>query len=447
LRALSPFLIAALLLGAAPVLPVPAIAGQFNAESFTLANGLQVVVVPSSRTPAVTQMVWYKAGSADEPPGKSGIAHFVEHLMFRGSKATPPGAFSRMVAENGGRDNAFTTADYTGYYQTVAADRLELVMRLEAERMHDLVITEEQVEPEREVIIEERRTRIDNVPAALLAEQREAVLFLNSHYRLPTIGWLHEMRGLTAEDARRFYETWYAPNNAVVVISGDVTVAKVRELAEKYYGPVPARAVPAHPVLREPPKVASTRLEMTSPRVATAYWSRSYLAPSYGEQDGRPADAATVLAELLGGGESSRIYKSLVLDKKLATSAGADYSGERNAGTFSIYAEPREGVEVATLEAAVTAEITKLLRDGVTAEEVDRVKSRLRESAIYSRDSLTAPARIIGSSLATGRTLAEVEAWPERIGAVTPEELMKLAREVIKDDSAVTAVLLPERRS
>jgi zinc protease len=186
---------------------------------------------------------------------------------------------------------------------------------------------------------------------------------------------------------------------------------------------------------------------MTSPRVATAFWSRSYLAPAYGDRSGRPADAATVLAELLGGGESSRLYKSLVLDKKLVTSAGADYSGERNSGAFAIYVEPREGVEIAAVEAAVTAEIAKFLRDGVTIAELDRVKRRLQESAIYSRDSLMAPARIIGSSLTTGRTLAEVEAWPERIGVVTPEELMKLAREVIKDDSAVTAVLLPERRS
>ncbi|HMK69018.1 MAG TPA: pitrilysin family protein [Stellaceae bacterium] len=442
MRALGLILSAGLLVSAAE-----AEAGQFNAETFTLTNGLQVVVVPSHRTPAVTQMVWYKAGAADEAPGKSGIAHFVEHLMFRGSKAMPPGAFSRTIAENGGRDNAFTTEDYTAYYQTVASDRLELVMRLEAERMHDLLITEEQVKTEREVIIEERRTRIDNVPSALLSEQIDAVLFLNSHYRLPTIGWQHEMRGLSADDARSFYQTWYAPNNAVVVISGDVTVERVRELAEKYYGPVPTKAVPEHPVLTEPPKVASTRLEMTSPRAANPYWSRSYLAPTFIEQEGRPADVATVLAELLGGGESSRLYKRLVLDKKLATSVGADYSGERNAGSFSIYAEPREGVDIATLEAAVTAEVAVLLRDGASAEEVTRVKRRLRESAIYDRDSLMAPARIIGSSLASGRTLAAVEAWPERIGTVTPDELLKLARDIIKDETAVTAILLPEKRS
>lgn len=442
MRAFGPLTIAVLIAAASP-----AEAGQFNAEGFTLANGLQIVVVPSHRTPAVAQMVWYKAGAADEPPGKSGIAHFVEHLMFRGSKAMPPGAFSRTIAENGGRDNAFTTEDYTAYYQTVAAEGLELVMRLEAERMHDLLITEEQVKTEREVIIEERRTRIDNVPSALLAEQLDAALFLNSHYRLPTIGWQHEMRGLTADDARSFYRTWYAPNNAVVVICGDVTVERVRELAEKYYAPVAAKPVPEHPVQTEPPKVAAIRLEMTSPRAANPYWSRSYLAPTFIERAGRPADIATVLAELLGGGESSRLYKRLILDKKLATDVGVDYSAERNAGSFTIYAEPREGVDIATLEAAVTAEVAVFLRDGATAEEVTRVKRRLQEGAIYDRDSLTAPGRIIGSSLATGRTLAEVEAWPDRIGTVTPEELLELARDIIKDDTAVTAVLLPEKRS
>ena len=442
MRALGPLSIAVLLAAASP-----AEAGQFNAESFTLGNGLQVVVVQSHRTPAVAQMVWYKAGAADEPPGKSGIAHFVEHLMFRGSKATLPGAFSRTVGENGGRDNAFTTEDYTAYYESVAADRLELVMRLEAERMHDLLITEEQVKTEREVIIEERRTRIDNVPSALLSEQLEAVLFLNTHYRLPTIGWQHEMRGLTADDARSFYQAWYAPNNSVVVISGDVTVDRVRALAEKYYGPIPAKPVPEHLVLTEPPKVAATRLEMTSPRAANPYWSRSYLAPSFIEQGGRPADIATVLAELLGGGESSRLYKRLILGKKLATSVGVGYSAERGVGSFTIYAEPREGVDIATVEAAVTAEVAVFLRDGAPAEEVTRVKRRLQEGAIYDRDSLMAPARIIGSSLASGRSLAEVEAWPDRIGTVTPEELLKLARDMIKDDTAVTAVLLPEKRS
>jgi zinc protease len=367
--------------------------------------------------------------------------------MFRGTKETPPGEFTRLVSQNGGRENASTSPDYTVYYQTVAADRLELVMKLEAERMRDLLIAEEQVVPERQVIIEERRSRIDNVPAAQLDEQRNAVLFLNNHYRLPAIGWLKEMRGLGAEDARRFYATWYAPNNAVLVIAGDVDLARVRALAETYYGPIPPHSVPAHEALGEPPKVAATRLEMTSGHVASPEWSRSYLAPSYTEAGGKPADALTVLAEILGGGESARLYRSLVVDKKLAVSAGAGYEPYRGAGSFTLYAEPNDGVPVADVEAAVAAEIRRLLSEGVGGAEVDRVKQRLQASALYSRDSLSGVARIIGTSMVAGRSLEEVEAWPERIGAVTPEEIMAVARQVLKDDAAVTAVLLPEKRS
>ena len=442
MRALVSLLIGLVLISAAP-----ASAKQFDADSFTLANGLQVVVVPFHRAPAVTQMLWYKAGAYDDPPGKSGIAHFVEHLMFRGTKETPPGEFSRIVSENGGQENASTSPDYTVFFQTVAADRLELVMRLEAERMHDLLITEDQVTPEREVIIEERRTRVDNVPEALLDEQRDAVLFLNNHYRLPPIGWLSEMRGLGADDARRFYATWYAPNNAVLVIAGDVDVERVRSLAETYYGPIPPHPVPAHEALAEPPKVAATRLEMTSGQVASPEWSRSYLAPSYREAGGKPADALTVLAEILGGGESARLYRSLVIDKKLAVSAGAGYEPYRGAGAFSLYAEPNDGVSVAEIEAATAAEIRRLLSEGISAAEVDRVEKRLQASALYSRDSLSGVARIVGASLVTGRSLEEIEAWPERIGAVTPEDVMAVARQVLKDDAAVTAVLLPEKRS
>jgi zinc protease len=428
-------------------LAVPAAAKQFDAETFTLANGLQVVVVPFHRAPVVTQMLYYKVGAFDDPAGKSGIAHFVEHLMFRGTKETPPGAFSRTVAENGGRENASTGPDYTTYYQSVAVDRLELVMKLEAERMTDLAITEEQVTPEREVIIEERRSRVDNVPEALLDEQRQAVLLLNSHYRLPTIGWLHEMRGLGAEDAQRYYRAWYAPNNAILVVAGDVTTERVRALAEKYYGPIPSRPVPVRQQLIEPSKVAATRLEMTSDRVASAQWSRSYLAPSYLDADGRSADALEVLAELLGGGNSSRLYRSLVVEKKLATSAGAVYYGQRGTGSFMTYAEPRQGVAIADLEAALVGEVAAFLREGALAEDVERVKQRLQASAVYSRDSLSGPARIIGASLAVGRTLEQVEAWPERIGAVTSDQVTTLAREILKDDAAVTAILLPAKRS
>ena len=441
-RMLSKFV--ALLLLMLPAAAQAAGDRQFNAESFTLSNGLQVVVIENHRAPIVTQMVWYKVGSADEIRGKTGLAHFLEHLMFKGTKETPPGAFSRIVAQNGGRENAFTTADYTAFFQNVAADRLELMMKLEAERMTGLVLTDAVVLPERDVILEERRMRIDNNPAALLNEQVNAALFLNHPYHNPVIGWEHEMAGLTTEDALGFYRTWYAPNNAVLVLGGDVTLDRARALAEKYYGPIPARAVPGRHRAKEPPKAAATRLVRKSPRVGEPSWSRSYLAPSHTAGETQYAYALEVLAEVLGGGPTARLYRDLVLDQNVALSVGASYgAGALDLATFSIRATPRHGVAIADIESAVEGEIKKVLKDGITAEEVERAKQHMQSQAVYARDSLDGPARIIGAALATGRKLDDVETWPKHIGEVTVEEVNAAARLVIRDDVAVTGVLLP----
>jgi zinc protease len=418
---------------------------RFGAEGFTLANGMEVVVIPNHRVPAVTQMVWYKAGAADEPRGKSGIAHFLEHLMFRGTRDVPPGMFSRIVAQNGGRDNAFTAEDYTAFHQTVAADRLELVMKMEADRMNGLVIDDAVVVPERQVILEERRSRIDNSPAALLDEQVRAALYLNHPYRIPTIGWEHEMEQLSTEDAIAWYRTWYHPNNAVLVVAGDVTLDQVRSLAEKYYGVIPAQPVPPRNRVKEPPKVATTRLEMRSPRVAQASWTRSFLAPSYTGGETKHAYPLQVLSEILGGGATSRLNRSLVLQQKLASFAGAYYDpGRLDLSTFGFYASPRGDVPVEKLESAIEAEITKLLDQGVTPEEVERAKTRMQAEAVYERDSLAGPANIFGAALATGRTIEDVEAWPEEIGKVTVDEVNEAAKFVIREQDAVTGILLPE---
>jgi zinc protease len=431
--------------------PLPARAQgerQFNAKSFTLANGLEVVVIENHRAPIVTQMVWYKVGSADEPRGKTGIAHFLEHLMFKGTKETPPGVFSRIVAQNGGRENAFTTADYTAFFQNVAADRLELVMKLESERMTGLVLNDAVVLPERDVIIEERHTRIDNNPAALLNEQLNTALYLHHPYRNPVIGWEHEMRGLTTEDALAFYHRWYAPNNAVLVVAGDVTVDQVRALAEKYYGPLQAHPVPGRHRVTEPPKVAAARLVMKSARVGEPSWSRNYLAPSYTAGEKQYAYALQVLAEVLGGGSTERLYRTLVLDKGVALDAGAFYNpGALDITTFGFYATPKKDVPISTLEDAFSAVIKSVLADGVSAEDVERAKKRMRAQAVYARDSLDGPARIVGAALANGRKLDEVETWPQHIGAVTVDEVNAAARLVIHEDTAVTGVLLPEPTS
>lgn len=440
-------ILAGLLLFAA-VAVMPAAAQRFNAESFTLGNGLQVIVLPNHRVPAVTQMVWYKTGAADDPRGKSGIAHFLEHLMFKGTRANPGAAFSALIAQNGGRDNAFTTEDYTVFHETVATDRLDLAMRLEADRMTGLVLDDAAVLPERDVILEERRMRIDNDPSALLREQVIAGLYLNASYHNPTIGWEHEMRGLGTADALAFYRDWYAPNNAILIVAGDVETAEVRALAERHFGPLAARSVPPRLRLEEPPHYAAIRLEMKSPRAAQPSWRRFYLAPSYRAGATQHVYALQILAEILAGSADSRLHKALVLDKKLALSVGAGYSPSAlGLSEFGVYANPKPGVAIGDIEAAVEAELHRLLEHGVEAEEVAQAARRMQASAIYSQDSLSGPANIVGTALAIGRSLDEVAAWPDKLGAVTPAEVAAAARAVLVERNSATGILLPERTS
>ena len=440
-------ILAGLLLFAA-VAVTPAAAQRFNAESFTLGNGLQVIVLPNHRVPAVTQMVWYKTGAADDPRGKSGIAHFLEHLMFKGTRVNPGAAFSALIAQNGGRDNAFTTEDYTVFHETVATDRLDLAMRLEADRMTGLVLDDAAVLPERDVILEERRMRIDNDPSALLREQLIAGLYLNASYHNPTIGWEHEMRGLGTADALAFYRDWYAPNNATLIVAGDVETAEVRVLAERHFGPLAARSVPPRLRLEEPPHYAAIRLEMKSPRAAQPSWRRFYLAPSYRAGATQHVYALQILAEILAGSADSRLHKALVLDKKLALSVGAGYSPSAlGLAEFGVYATPKPGVAIADIEAAVEAELHRLLEHGVEAEEVAQAARRMQASAIYSQDSLSGPANIVGTALAIGRSLDEVAAWPDKLGAVTPAEVAAAARAVLVERNSATGILLPERTS
>jgi zinc protease len=422
---------------------------MFNAETFTLDNGLQVVVVPNHRAPVVTHMVWYKTGAADGPPGKNGIAHFLEHLMFKGTKTMPPGAFSKEVARVGGNENAFTTQDYTCFFQSVAKEQLEMVMRFEADRMANLVLTDEVVLPERDVILEERRQRTDNDPQAQLFEMLHAALFLNHPYRLPTIGWQREMETLSTQDALDFYGRWYAPNNAVVVIGGDVTAEEVRPLAERTYGKLASRALPERTRLQEPEQFAARAVTLTSPRVQQASWFRMYQAPSYHLAGKAPdAYALDVLAELLGGGSVGRLYRSVVVEQKLGTSAGASYSGDAiDLGTFGVYGSPMPGADPAALQGAIDAALRKLLDGGVTAEEVEQAKGRLQADAIKARDSLQGPARVVGEALTTGSTLEDVEAWSDRIGTVTADEVNAAARKVLVPEHSATALLLPQPAS
>jgi zinc protease len=424
--------------------PQQAEAALFNPETFTLDNGMQVVVVTDRRAPVVSHHVWYKVGSADSPPGKSGLPHFLEHLMFKGTANFTPGEFSEIVARNGGNENAFTGSDYTGYYQTIARDRLELVMEMEADRMTNLVLDDPAVLPERDVVLEERSQRVDNDPGARLAEQLNAAQFLNHPYRLPVIGWRHEMASYTREDALDFYNTWYAPNNAVLIVAGDIDAEELRPLAERYYGAIPRRDVPQRVRVQEPPQQAAREVELIDPRVRQPSWSRSYLAPSYNAGATEHAYPLQVLADVLGGTSTSRLYRSLVIDQKLAASAGAYYRGSAlDDATFQVYASPRPGVSLDQIEAAVDAELARLAEQPITEEEVARSTRRLVGEAVYARDSLSSAVRSFGVALATGRTVDDVEAWPARIAAVTAEDVEAAAAHVFRPERSVTGRLSP----
>ncbi|HMR29738.1 MAG TPA: pitrilysin family protein [Geminicoccaceae bacterium] len=417
--------------------------GVFHPETFMLGNGMEVVVVSNRRAHVVSHWVWYRVGTADSPPGLSGLPHFLEHLMFKGTGHIPPGEFSKTVARNGGNDNAFTSYDYTAYFQTIARDRLELVMGMEADRMTDLRLVDEIVYPERDVILEERRSRVDNEPSSLLGEQLNAAQFLHHPYRLPVIGWMHEIEAYRREDAEAFYRQWYAPNNAILVVVGDIDADELRPLAERAYGRIPARPVPQRRRLAEPPQHAERRLSLSDPRVRQPSLIRSYLAPSYASQGSEHAYPLAVLAEALGGGGTSRLYRRLVVDQGLATGAGCYYWAScLDRTTFRIYSSPRPGIELDALEAALDTEIAALLGNGIAGDELARTKRRMLADAIYARDSLSGAAHVLGAALTAGQTVADVEAWPARINAVTAEQIAAAAALVLDRRRSVTGWLL-----
>jgi zinc protease len=423
------------------MLAVPASAKDFNADTFTLKNGLQVIVIPNHRAPVVTHMIWYKFGGGDEKPGKSGIAHFLEHLMFKGTPTVPDGQFSIIVKKLGGNDNAFTTHDYTAYYQNIARDSLGRVMEMEADRMKNLELKEDEVTSERQVIIEERRQRIDNQPQAKFQEQLMSALFVNHPYGTPVIGWLHEMKELTREDAFDSYHTWYAPNNAVLVVSGDITAAELQPLAEKYYGDLKPSVLPERKRPRPAPMIAQHRIILEDPRVGPPVVTKIYRAP-HGDE------ALEILTEIFGGNTTSRLYRDLVITQKLAISAGADYEPiSLNDATFSLYASPTPGTSVMQLEAALNAEIKKIAEGGVTLEELKSAKSRKMASLTYYLDSLQGPAILFGRAIASGFDMDYLENWKDRVGKLSIEDVGKSAKALFANDNLpVTGLLLPQEK-
>jgi len=401
-----------------------------NLESFTLENGLQVVVIPDRRAPVVTHMIWYKAGSADEPEGQSGVAHFLEHLMFKGTKNNPDGAFSKMIAERGGQENAFTSTDYTAYFQKVAKEHLPLMMRLEADRMENLVLSDEVVDPERDVVLEERRSRVDSEPGSRLREAMNAITFVNHPYGSPVIGWQSEIEALNKDSALAFYDRFYTPNNAVVVIAGDVDVDTVRQLAAETYGKVERRAEPGERIRPvEPPLSGERRIAVSDPRVRQESISQTWVVPSQSTGTGRTPEALDVLAYILGEGQSSRLHKSLVLDQEAAIGAGAYYQSRAlDNSRFGLYAAPRPGRTLAEMERLIAEELNKLLETGVSEEEVDRAKNSMIASAIYAQDSQSGLARLFGGALTSGQSIEDVQSWPAQVSAVTPEDVLEAAR-------------------
>jgi zinc protease len=433
------------LAAARPSLATLLTVGRRPAETFTLANGLQAIVLPSRRAPIVIQMVIYKVGSADETPGRTGIAHFLEHMMFKGTATLGPGEFSRIVARNGGRENAYTDFDVTGYHQTLASDQLELVMRMEADRMANLRIVEKELVPERQVVLEERRQRVDNVPSSLLDEAvREQLFGARKPYGMPVSGYVDEVKRLGPADLTAFYRKNYAPNNAVLIVAGDTTTDAVARLAERHYGPIAKKPMEARRRPATGGENLPQRVIRSDARVVEARWGRDHLAPSYRMGETQHAYALSVLARVLGGSETSRLWRRLVVDRKVALSASADYSpSSLGLTTFGFDAHPARGHGIAEIELVIGDEIKRLLDDGVTAEEVERAQNRLLAQAIFAQDSLSSGPRLYASALSTGGSARDVDEWPKRIAAVTPDAVTAAARHVLRGDNAVTAVLSP----
>jgi zinc protease len=414
--------------------------------SFTLGNGLQVVVIPDHRAPVVTHMVWYKIGAADEPKGKSGIAHYLEHLMFKGTKENPAGTFSAKVAAIGGQENAFTSSDYTAYYQRVAKQHLGLMMSLEADRMQNLVLSEATARPELQVILEERSMRVDSDPSALLGEALDASLYLNHPYRIPVIGWRREMETLTYQDAIDFYNRHYSPENAILIVAGDVDEASVRSLADATYGKVPRRQnADVGPRVRplEPEPNAVRSVTYRDERVSQSTFRRGYVVPSARTATGKESEALEVLAEIIGPSTTSRMYRSVVLGQQLATSAGAWYEADSyDANKFLLYATPRDGVTLDQLQTAMEKVVAEVAKSGPTDAELTRAKHKIVAQAINAQDNQATLARIFGEALATGSTVERVQTWPSRIYAVTAEDVKAVAEKYFTDERGVSGFLV-----
>lgn len=437
-------LLAAVAFAASLIVADPAAATQ-KAFQFALQNGMQVVVIPDHRAPVVTQMLFYRVGAADDPPGLSGLAHFLEHLMFRGTKSFPGDQFTSTIARNGGEANAFTMHDFTCYYEQIARDKLKLAMSLEADRMTGLDLSDSAVATEREVVLEERRSSLGNDPKATLDEQLEAALYLSHPYGRPVVGWPDEVRKIGSAEAQTFYEQYYAPNNAILVVVGDVSVEEARAEVVSAYGRTMARPRIPRPEYADPPRIAESRMMVLSKDAKVPYFSRIYRVGGYAEAGPGEAESHEVLAQLLGGDVTGALYRKLVVERKIASDASASYEGMvRDSGEFRVDAVPRPGVSLENLERAVDQVITHYATSPAPRAELDRAKKQLVASTVFRRDSQSELASAYGEALAIGLSLDDVDAWPDRIRKVSDVEIEKAATSDLVKQDAVTGYLVPQ---
>lgn len=413
-------------------------------EQFRLDNGLEVIVLPNHRVPAVNHMIWYRVGAADDPDGKSGLAHYLEHLMFKGSPKFGAGEYTRLIDENGGNHNAFTSRDTTSYYVTIGKDKLPLVMQLEADRMKAITVNEEDAKKENAVIQEERRQVVDNSPDAQLSEQIYAALFRNHPYHNPIIGWMHEIQNLSLKDAKDFHHRNYQPANAVLIVSGDITAEELHPLAQKYYGGLERRPVAERVWKKEPPQLAARSVTLRHPHVKQPSISRSYTATSIHKSDIKHALATYVMSYLLGSGKNSVLYQTLVVEQKLASDVDTSYNlFTRGEGELKISLIPEATVELSVLEEALDAALVDFLKNGVDADSLKRTKRTMQADAIYAREGLTSMSNVMGWIITSGIPPETFNKWTTLIDSITAEDVMQAARETFKHEQSVTGYLLP----
>lgn len=414
-------------------------------HEYRLENGMRVIVKEDHRAPVAVSMVWYVAGSVDEFNGSTGVAHVLEHMMFKGTEKVPTGEFSRRIARAGGRDNAFTSRDYTAYFQTLHRDHLPLAIEMEADRMLNLLLDRDEFSKEIQVVMEERRWRTDDRPQSLLYEALMATALQSHPYRHPVIGWMNDLSNMTVEDARAWYQRWYAPNNAILVVVGDVTGEEVHALARKHFGNIAARSLPERKPQEEAvqrgPRRVTVRAPSELPSVLMAFRVPKLRDP---EKDTEPY-ALEVLEGVLDGHEGARLAASLVRGSRLAAAAGAGYQGTgRGPGLFLLSGTPSEGKSVAELEAALLAEVQRIAKEGIQPDELDRVKAQVVAAQIYARDSMFAQARQIGALESIGLSHRSIDTQVERIRRVTAEEVQQVAKRYFGDDALTVALLDPQ---